>query len=146
MQDVLPLVTPEYVAAMTGADVTADPARTALLIDEASQLVCEAIPRYYTPETAPAAVRQAVAILVASALESPAGGGGTGGDAAIKSEQIGDYRVEYAGAGSYTSGLDVRRVDYLLEPLRTHGYSIVTDVPLDGVPVGMPPVWAVPLR
>lgn len=121
------LVTPGYVAAVTGADIS-DDARVALLIDEASALVMEHLSREYTAETAPVAVRQAVAILVAGAL------GGDSESDGVKAEQIGDYRVEFAG-GRFTSGLDIRRVEYLLAPLRLAGSarSVRTDVALDGL-------------
>lgn len=122
------LVTPQYVAASTGADVT-DVERTQFLIGEASSLVMDYVGRTYTPETAPTAVKQAVSIMVASALEA---GGTDGGD--VKAEQIGDYRVEFGGAGQYTDGLDIRQVEYLLAMVAGGSRAIRTDVPLDGLP------------
>lgn len=129
------LVTPEYVAAVTGADIS-DTQRVELLIGEASRLVEEYLGMRFTADDAPTAVRQAVAILVAGALS---GGGGApgGGDGDVKAEQIGDYRVEYAGVGQYAPGLDLRRVLWLLTPLRGEGRRAVrTDVPLEGVAGG----------
>jgi hypothetical protein len=125
------LVSPEYVASSTGADITGDPARVEFLIGEAGSLICESLGRAYTPETVPVAVKQAIAILVNTALAAdPGEGGATGG---VKAEQIGDYRVEFATAGVYTSGLDLRQVAYLLDPLRAGARAVRTDVALDGV-------------
>lgn len=133
------LVTAEYVAATTGADVS-DTERVDFLIDEASTLVSEWLGRTFTPENAPAAVRQAVAILVDGALSTGDVGGGSD---EVKSEQIGDYRIEYAGAGRFSSGLDIRRVEYLLEPYRAQARSVRTDVPMDGTADGTDPLAGV---
>jgi hypothetical protein len=128
------LVTPEYVASSTGADITGDPTRVEFLIGEAGSLICESLGRAYTPETVPVAVKQAIAILVSTALASDGGEGGATG--AVKAEAIGDYRVEFATAGVYTSGLDIRQVEYLLGPLRSGARAIRTDVALEGIASG----------
>jgi hypothetical protein len=125
------LVTPEYVEATTGADVS-DTERVTFLIEEASALVMEWLGRTFDSTTAPTAVKQAVAILVAGALN----GSSPSSPEEVKAEQIGDYRVEYAGAGRYTSGLDIRRVEYLLEPYRAQARAVRADVALDGVAEG----------
>lgn len=123
------LVTPEYVAASTGADVS-DEERTNFLIGEASSLVMDYLGKTYTPENAPTAVKQAVSIMVADVLEDDGEGGG-GGD--VKAEQVGDYRVEFANAGKYTAGLDIRQVEYLLAMVDGGSRSVRTDVALDGL-------------
>jgi hypothetical protein len=121
------IITPEYVAAVTGADVSDTP-RVELLIGEATSLVEEWLDRTFDDDM-PAAVRQAIAILVAGALTD----GNPGSEGDVKAEQIGDYRVEYAGIGTYSPGLDIRRVIYLLTPCRGGGPRAVrTDVPFDG--------------
>lgn len=127
------LVTPEYVADTTGADVTSNPERVDFLIIEASSLVMEYLERSFTPENAPTAVRQAVAILVHGALES---GSGQSSGVDVKAEQIGDYRVEFAGAGQFTPGLDIRRVEHLLKRYRATARAIRANVALDGAAPG----------
>jgi hypothetical protein len=119
------LVTPQYVADSTGADIS-DEVRVLFLIEEASELVLDHLRRTFTAGDAPVAVRQAVAILVASALSESA-------TDEVKSEAVGDYRVEYATAGRYAAGLDIRRVEHLLRSYVTGTRSVRTDVAFDGV-------------
>jgi len=124
-----PLVTPEYVAASTGADVTTDPARVDFLILEASAMVCEWLGRTYAAADAPVAVKQAVSIMVANVL-----GDTDPSSPDVKSEAIGDYKVEFE-TGTSSTGLDIRQVEYLLTGLKGNARSVKTNVPLDGVPV-----------
>lgn len=121
------LVTPEYVASSTGADIDTDPTRVDFLIVEASTMVCEYLGREYTAADVPVAIKQAVSIMVATVL-----GDSDASSPDIKAESIGDYRVEFI-AGQYTSGLDIRQVDYLLDPLKSKARSVRTNVPMDGV-------------
>ena len=124
------LITAEYVAASTGADVAGDPKRVGFLILEASTMVMEYLGRPYTPENAPVAVKQAVAVMVSSVLADK---DTTAPD--IKAESIGDYRVEFQ-AGGFTSGLDIRQVAYLLAPLRSGARAVKTNVAQDGLASG----------
>lgn len=120
------LVTPEYVAATTGADIS-DRERVEFLIGEASEMVMDYLGQEFTPENCPVAVKQAVSIMVDGALDE------SDGDADLKAEQVGDYRVEYAGSANYASGLDLRRVEHLLGMVRGTGRSVITAIAMDGL-------------
>ena len=124
------LVTPEYVEATTGADISDRP-HVEFLIGQASEMVMEYLGRTLTPDDCPVAVKQAVSVMVDGALP---GADATSGDANIKSEQVGDYRVEYKGSAQYAAGLDIRRVEHLIGLVRGTGRSVVTVIAMDGVP------------
>lgn len=121
------LIDTDYVAAMWGQDLP-DTDRGDFLIGEASGLViehCAPTSAGWTATTAPTRVRQAVARLVISVLSAP-----VGDQAALKAEQIGDYRAEFI-AGP--PPMDLALVDGLLRPYRASTFSIVATVPMDGL-------------
>lgn len=115
------LVTPEMVAAITGADVAADPERTDLLIEVASDIAIEVSGRPWTPETVPATVQVGISRLVADAL-SPQ----IQASRWMKAESIGDYRIEMNNNAG--SGINAERAAELFDRYRIK--ASVTRTPL----------------
>ena len=116
------LIDVDYLTALIGE--IADDDRADTLIDIASDLVNEELGTTYDDTTAPQRAKQAVAQLVAQALNSE------GSDFAVTAEQLGDKRVEYArGARGL---MDIASVEHLLSKLRPSGYSVRTPPSSDG--------------
>ena len=118
------LVTVGFVQTIRGEDVDED--RCADLITYVSTMVREHTGSSWDADTVPMIVAVTVANIVGDALaNTPAD------EVAVKAEQIGDYRVEYARGAVTNLSLD----PYLsvLDKYRPTGYSISAGVPFDGV-------------
>jgi hypothetical protein len=118
------LITVDFVETIYGAEVEAG--RAGDLITVASDVVREYCRTDWTDATAPAAIRLLVAQMVGDAFANvPAD------EAAVKAEQIGDYRVEYARASQVA--LSTKPYEDVLDRYRVRGYSISTPIAFDGV-------------
>lgn len=94
MADCLPLITPEFLHTVTGVDVS-DTASVEALILITSTLIGEELGGCVDPETATMKLRVVCAQYTAYSM-SPRGSG----PAAVRAEQVGDYRVEYQAQGN----------------------------------------------
>ncbi len=118
------LVTVAFVEMIYGADI--DETRAAALITTASSIVREYCGASWDSSTVPTRVTLVVAQMVGNAFaNTPADA------AAVKAEQIGDYRVEYSRADSLA--ISTKPFEDVLDDYRTRAYSISTGVPEDGV-------------
>lgn len=113
------LITPEYVAQVTGADVT-DLNRVLLLIAEATEVVYAYLRRPIPSERPPAIIRIAIASVVANSLSAAEAGN-------VRAEQIGDYRIEF-GQASGAVGFDLRPVAHILDRYRGTAVNARTPV------------------
>lgn len=122
-----PLVNADYVALIgdrtfTDTEVT----KVNALIPIASNLVRQRLKYDVSATTAPENARVAVARLCLSVVD-----GGASGDANVRAEQIGDYRIEFQ-RGSTFQVMDMELVEDLLKPLARRSRSVSADVPADG--------------
>ena len=120
-----PIVDTEWVSTFTGISFEDNEERADFLVEVASDLVLSYCNQTWTPVTAPIEARIAVAVLVGMGWASDAEA------AQLRSEQIGDYRVEFA--NSPALAMDIDRVAHLLKRYRrASSYSIITRSSLEG--------------
>lgn len=120
------LVDTAYVQTVHGATIT-DTTRCTALIGITSDIVREYCGTDWSSTTAPAQIKLVTAQLVSDAIsKAPAD------SAAVRAEQIGDYRVEYQRTSSINIDLDPYKP--VLDQYRRTAYSISVNVPFDGVP------------
>jgi hypothetical protein len=117
----LPLIEPEFLGLVTGVDVS-DTASVEALILVTSGLIGEELGGCVDPTTASMKLRVVAAQYTAYVMSS---GSGTSGPAAIRAEQVGDYRVEYQRAQSDQFDLQVLR-DMLASMHGGSAYSVST--------------------
>jgi hypothetical protein len=117
--DCQPLITPEFLAAMTGADVS-DAARTEWVIVTVSTLIGEELGGCVDPTTSTMKLRVVCAQYCAYVMQSGSGSGAAGN---LRAEQIGDYRVEYQSSNKNDS-FDLSVLRELLQSM--HGESAYT--------------------
>jgi hypothetical protein len=118
--DCLPLITPDFLHTVTGVDVS-DTAAVEELIVITSTLIGEELGGCVDPETATMKLRVVCAQYTAYVMTSGAGGS----SAALRAEQIGDYRVEYQNSSSDQFDLQVLR-DMLASMHGGSAYSVST--------------------
>jgi hypothetical protein len=122
--DCQPLITPEFLNAMTGADVS-DTARTEWVISTVSTLIGEELGGCVDPTSATMKLRVVCAQYCSYVMSSGSGSGASGN---LRAEQIGDYRVEYQSSNKNDS-FDLSVLRELLQSM--HGGSTYTVTTMD---------------